>query len=108
MDAEEELVEAASWSPNVSCAAIVREDFGVYFNFAQMLYRERSSAEAGLGAFGRYGYRAPDVNRITQFASTHLRVPKPRITVLLYRYLDDRFKQESWGGAIAIGFRTGR
>ena len=45
---------------------------------------------------------------ITQFASTHLRVPKPRITVLLYRYLDDRFKQDSWGGAIAIGFRTGR
>ncbi|MFO7691465.1 MAG: hypothetical protein R6V57_00115 [Vicinamibacterales bacterium] len=45
---------------------------------------------------------------ITQFASTHLRVPKPRFTVLVYRYLDDRSKQDSWGGAIAIGFRTGR
>ena len=45
---------------------------------------------------------------VRQFASTHLRVPKPRFTVLVYRYLDDRFKQDSWGGAIAIGFRAGR
>jgi hypothetical protein len=45
---------------------------------------------------------------IKQFASTRLRVPKPRFTVLVYRYLDDRSKQGSWGGAIAIGFRTSR
>jgi hypothetical protein len=45
---------------------------------------------------------------IRQFGSTHMRLPKPRFTVLLYRYLDDPSKQDSWGGAIAIGFRTGR
>jgi hypothetical protein len=45
---------------------------------------------------------------VKQFASRHLRVPKPRFTVLVYRYLDDRSKQDSWGGAVAIGFRTGR
>jgi hypothetical protein len=43
-----------------------------------------------------------------QFASTHLRLPKPRFTVLVYRYLDDSSKQDGWGGAVAIGFRTGR
>jgi hypothetical protein len=35
MKAEEELVEAASWSPHVSCAAIVRRDFSVYSPKAQ-------------------------------------------------------------------------
>lgn len=45
---------------------------------------------------------------IRQFASTHLTLPKPRFTVLLYQYLDDASKQGSWGGAIAIGFRAGR
>jgi len=45
---------------------------------------------------------------VRQYASTHMKLPKPRFTVVLYRYLDDRFKQDSWGGAIAIGFRTGR
>jgi len=45
---------------------------------------------------------------IRQFASTHLRLPKPRFTVLVYRYLDDPSKQDGWGGALAIGFRTGR
>jgi len=45
---------------------------------------------------------------IKQFASTRLRLPKPRFTVLLYRYLDDPSKADGWGGAIAIGFRTGR
>jgi len=46
-----------------------REDFGVYFNFDQMVFRERTGADTGLGIFGRYGYRPPDVNRITHFVS---------------------------------------
>jgi hypothetical protein len=43
-----------------------------------------------------------------QFGSTHMRLPRPRFTVLLYRYLDDPSKKDGWGGAFAIGFRTGR
>jgi hypothetical protein len=45
---------------------------------------------------------------IRQFASTHVKLPKPRLTVLMYRYLDDPSKEGGWGGAIAIGFKTGR
>jgi porin len=49
-----------------------REDFGGYFNFDQMLYREHVGSDSGLGVFGRYGYREPDVNKITQFVSAGL------------------------------------
>ena len=49
-----------------------REDFGFYCNFDQLLFRERAGEESGLGVFGRYGYREPDVNKITQFVSAGL------------------------------------
>jgi hypothetical protein len=45
---------------------------------------------------------------VRQFASTHMKLPRPRFTVLLYRYLDDPSKEGGWGGAVAIGFKTGR
>jgi porin len=67
-----------------------------------MLYRERSSADEGLGVFGRYGYREPDVNRITQFASTGLQyrglLPRREADVLglaMYvAYLSDDYDDE--------------
>jgi porin len=49
-----------------------REDFGFYLSFDQMLLRERPGDSEGLGAFARYGYRAPDVNRIDHFWSVGL------------------------------------
>lgn len=82
-----------------------REDFGAYFNFDQMLYRERTSTDAGLGIFGRYGYREPDVNRITQFASTGLQyrglIPRREADVLGFAmyvaYLSDDYDEEQPG-----------
>lgn len=82
-----------------------REDFGAYFNFDQMLYRERAGADAGLGVFGRYGYREPDVNRITQFVSAGLQyrglIPRREADVLglaMYAaYLSDDYDEEQPG-----------
>ena len=45
---------------------------------------------------------------VRQFAVTHLRLPRPSLTAVLYRYLDDPSKKHTWGGAIAVGFQTGR
>lgn len=83
------------------------------------MYEHRTSGGGALSAGLFHGYTqvfdAPQnrsqrlgIIAVTQFASTHMKLPKPRFTVLLYRYLDDRSKQDSWGGAVAIGFRTGR
>jgi len=45
------------------------EDFGAYVNFDQPMYQERVGSDSGLGVFARYGYREPDVHKITQFVS---------------------------------------
>jgi uncharacterized ferritin-like protein (DUF455 family) len=45
---------------------------------------------------------------IRQFTMTHFRLPRPSLTALVYQYLDDPSKKHTWGGAIAIGFQTGR
>jgi len=45
---------------------------------------------------------------IRQFSTTRFKLPQPSVTVAVYQYLDDPSKQHSLGGAIAIGFRTGR
>ena len=45
---------------------------------------------------------------IRQFRKPHFRLPRPSLTVLLFQYLDDPSKKHSLGGAVAIGFRTGR
>ena len=47
-----------------------RGDVGFYLSFDQMLYREDSSSSQGFGLFLRYGYRDPEVNRVSQFWST--------------------------------------
>ena len=44
-------------------------DYGVYFGFDQMLYRESDQDEQGLGLFGRFAYRHSDRNRIYRFWS---------------------------------------
>ena len=46
-----------------------REDVGFYLSFDQRVLAARSDPRQGLGLFVRYGYRAPDVNTITQFWS---------------------------------------
>jgi hypothetical protein len=45
---------------------------------------------------------------IRQFTMTHFRLPRPSLTAVVYQYLDDPSKKHTWGGAIAIGFQTGR
>jgi hypothetical protein len=45
---------------------------------------------------------------IRQFTMTHVRLPRPSLTAVVYQYLDDPSKKHTWGGAIAIGFQTGR
>ena len=82
-----------------------REDFGAYFNFDQMVFRERVGAESGLGVFGRYGYREPDVNHITHFVSAGLQyrglIPRRDADVLglaMYAaYLSDDYDEEQPG-----------
>lgn len=45
---------------------------------------------------------------IRQFSKTRFRLPQPSVTVAIYQYLDDPSKKHALGGAVAIGFRTGR
>ena len=59
-------------------------------------------------AAGRNQSRRLGVIAIRQFTMTHLRLPRPSLTAVVYQYLDDPSKQHSWGGAIAIGFQAGR
>ncbi len=42
---------------------------------------------------------------IKEFASTHFRLPRPRVTIVVARYLEDPSKQDQWTAAIAVGFR---
>ena len=44
---------------------------------------------------------------VKEFGATRFHVPRPRITMVVARYLDDPFKQDEWTAALAIGFRTG-
>jgi porin len=82
-----------------------REDFGAYFNFDQMVFRPRVGGDSGLGVFGRYGYRAPDVNRITHFVSAGMQyrglLPGRDADVLglaMYgAYMSDRYDDEQPG-----------
>ena len=82
-----------------------REDFGAYLNFDQLVFRERVGDDAGLGVFGRYGYREPDVNKITQFVSAGVQyrgaIPGRDADVLglaMYgAYLSDRYNREQPG-----------
>ena len=60
-------------------------------------------------------FEAPDnrcqrlgVIGIREFGSPHFGVPHVRVTATVWRYLEDPSKQSQWGGALAIGFRTGR
>jgi hypothetical protein len=40
-----------------------------------------------------------------QFASTHFKISKPSVTVLVGQYLEDRYKKGEWTAAVALGFR---
>lgn len=43
---------------------------------------------------------------VREFAGTHFRLPRPRLTLVVARYLDDRSKDGQWTAAAAVGFRT--
>jgi hypothetical protein len=43
---------------------------------------------------------------VKQFGAKRLRVPHPRLTMVIARYLDDPTKRDQWTAALAIGFRT--
>ena len=45
---------------------------------------------------------------VREFSGTHFRLPRPRITVIAAKYLDDPAKQGQWTAAAAIGFRATR
>ena len=59
-------------------------------------------------AYGVLRAPADGVIAVRQFEVTRLRLPRPSLTAVVYRYLDDPSKEGTWGGAIAIGFQTGR
>jgi len=44
-------------------------DVGMYVSLDQMVYRESPDDQQGLGVFGRFGYRDPDVSRMARFWS---------------------------------------
>lgn len=57
------------------------------------------------------GARQNDIQKIgaiavREFAGTHLRLPRPKLTLVVARYLDDRSKDGQWTAAAAVGFRT--
>ncbi|OFW04875.1 MAG: hypothetical protein A3H96_10730 [Acidobacteria bacterium RIFCSPLOWO2_02_FULL_67_36] len=41
---------------------------------------------------------------VREFRSSHFRVPRPRVTLVVARYLNDPSKQHQWSAAMAIGF----
>ena len=42
---------------------------------------------------------------IKEFSTNHFGLPKPRVTVVVARYLEDPFKKDQWTAAIAVGYR---
>lgn len=45
---------------------------------------------------------------IREFAGGHFRLPRPRLTLVVSRYLEDPSKQGEWSAAAAIGFSSRR
>ncbi len=45
---------------------------------------------------------------VKEFGAARFRVPHPRVTMVVARYLDDPSKRDQWTAALAVGFRTGR
>jgi porin len=45
------------------------DDYGAFVSVDQLVFRERTEDEQGLGVFGRFGYRTPATNRIARFWS---------------------------------------
>ena len=45
---------------------------------------------------------------VREFSSPHFRLPHLRVTAVVWRYLEDPSLRNQWGGALAIGFRTGK
>ena len=64
-------------NPTTGLSRYERGDVGFYFSFDQMLYREGPLDSQGLGLFFRYGYREPEVNRISHFWSTGFQYQGP-------------------------------
>lgn len=42
---------------------------------------------------------------VREFASRHVHLPHPRVTLVVARYLDDPSKRHQWTAAMALGFR---
>ncbi|MEO5898307.1 MAG: hypothetical protein ABIS06_21680 [Vicinamibacterales bacterium] len=43
---------------------------------------------------------------VREFDAAHFHLPRPRLTAVVSRYLDDPSKSGQWSGALAIGFST--
>ncbi len=43
---------------------------------------------------------------LKEFGATRFRLPHPRVTMVVARYLDDPSKQDQWTAALAVGFFT--
>lgn len=48
------------------------DDYGVFVSLDQVMYRESSADDQGLGVFARLGYRTPETNAFARFASAGL------------------------------------
>lgn len=82
-----------------------------------LLYQRRAGAgQLSVGALHTFSkvYDA-DQNRvqklgaiaIREFRGPHFRLPHPKVTLVVARYLDDRWKDGQWTAALALGFRSG-
>ncbi len=54
---------------NSDSEKLYRDDKGFYLSFDQMLFKENTDDEQGLGAFFRYGYAPSKTNDLTNFVS---------------------------------------
>lgn len=82
-----------------------------------MYQRRRSEGLLSVGAlhssmrvFEAAGNRVQKLGAIVvrEYDGRRFRLPNPRLTLVVSRYLDDPSKAGQWSGAMAVGFRTGR
>jgi hypothetical protein len=97
------LASGGAWLLNSASAVMYqRDDCEGGFLSAGVIHHMTRVFDAPGNQAQRLGVLA-----IREFGTPRLRVPRLRLTATVWRYLDDPSKQEQWGAAAAIGFRTG-
>jgi hypothetical protein len=102
------------YEPTRDVLLTTRGDLLVTFNRG-ILYRRTLPAHGTVsaGVFHSGVYAAGSENESSrvgvvatrEFAGSHFRVPRPRISFVVVRYLEDRSKAGQFGGAVTVGFQ---